>query len=71
MPMENQQDRAFREIVRYVIGLEEDVWLAPPHKEGTEWLNDRIESRRCAYRHLLLQWPILPGRGTEREPPFS
>lgn len=63
----NMEDEAFGNLTRYMMGLQDDIDLAPPHKEGTEWLNDRVESLRSCYRDLLNLWPIVPGRGTQEE----
>jgi hypothetical protein len=54
----------FEDDVRTIVELEEEVRLS--NLRGTK-IEDRMRELHYRYQSLLRLWPIVPGRGTQKE----
>jgi hypothetical protein len=54
----------FRDDVETIVELEEEIRLSNLH--GTK-VADRMRELHYRYQSLLRLWPIVPGRGTQKE----
>lgn len=56
----------FRDEVREIVELEDQIRTAPEHLIGTAYLEDRIKEQYARWKALKVLWPIIRGNGTMR-----
>jgi hypothetical protein len=65
--MTMSQER-FKQDLRLIVELEDEVNRATNWQQEQQWCKDRIDQLRFLYRDLERDWwPIVPGRGTAIE----
>lgn len=70
--MDNPANEYFHQIVRQIASAEEDLEIARENgRPLDQWMQDRIDDVRWSTAELLRIWPIVPGRGTQEEPPCA
>ena len=70
--MDNPDNDYFMQIVRNIMSAEEDLAIARENgRPLDQWMQDRIDDIRWSTAELLRIWPIVPGHGTQVEPPCA
>lgn len=66
--MDSPENEYFLQIVRQKASAEEDLAIANENgRPLDQWGQDRIDEVRWLTFELLRIWPIVEGRGTEKE----